>query len=349
MKTKILSFTCSICILATIILVIDTISKPSATKQQEQEHLNTRASHTCTNIIDSLEFTRPLIDTSLYNIREKDEVLQIDNAGCHTADSVWVNKFDEIKLDKHNYYRKIYFKYNQTIDGFDVTMNWMQFSQHAETGHVIINFLNTKTGQSFQYINTDKYGNEVIDRIILKEPQDRNVYYLNYNESIHENKYQNSPIGYINLFQFMDVDFDGEKELLINNWDQNQDGNSYEVYEITANGLKLKDYMPFNEISNSVQFDFEKKKIILSSWSGIFDRCTVVFSKHQEVLTDKTIPKELSGKVVERILKEYYKTDKTDFRIDSIYQHVNQDSTYIFGLRNGELTLINAHKYNLKN
>ena len=68
--------------------------------------------------------------------------------------------------------------------------------------------------------------------------------------------YPNSPLGYYTAFQFFDADFDGEDELLVNDFGMDRQGNSYTVFDITAKGLYRKDYLPFAEIDNETEFLF---------------------------------------------------------------------------------------------
>ena len=46
-------------------------------------------------------------------------------------------------------------------------------------------------------------------------------------------------------FQFFDADFDGEDELLVNDFGMDRQGNSYTVFDITAKGLYRKELSAF--------------------------------------------------------------------------------------------------------
>ena len=83
--------------------------------------------------------------------------------------------------------------------------------------------------------------------------KDGAVYHIEY--ATKPNSFEESPIDYYLPFQFYDVDFDGEKELLINDYYQGQQGNYYEVFEITNSGLETKRYPPFNSVDNMMKFD----------------------------------------------------------------------------------------------
>lgn len=71
-----------------------------------------------------------------------------------------------------------------------------------------------------------------------------------------------SPLLYDAEFQFFDVDFDGKDELLINDYYQGRCGNYYTVYEISAEGLILKDGKPFDVITNLTKFYPNERKIV---------------------------------------------------------------------------------------
>lgn len=246
----------------------------------------------------------------------------------------------------------VYFKYNQIINGYEVTGRWMPFEPHSETGYLIMNFRDTINGNSFQYVNTEKYNSYDTDNITFSKDfkgyRNGDVYYFDYsfpdaNDSNED--FNNSPIGYRTPFQFLDVNFDGEKELLINDWGRYQGGNHYAVYKITTDGLLLMDYPPFNRINNSTEFNAETKQIRLQEFDGAFDYSVVVFSNCATRITNRAIPTRLTNTTSGYILEEYYQQEQTDFRLDSIYQYVNQDSVYVYGIVGNRLALIDSIEY----
>ena len=192
-------------------------------------------------------------------------------------DSVWINALNKINLPKsikQDSLINVYFKYDTIIDDYEITGRWMPFeSTGCETGYLVMNFRNTISGQSFQYIEEEKYNNFNTDRVTFSEGftgyQNGDVYYFSYISPDYPDHYKeynnNSPIGYYSPFQFIDVDFDGEKELLINDWGQYQGGNHYYVYKIDKDTIRLMDKSPYNSINNLTQFDIQKKRIIPAS------------------------------------------------------------------------------------
>ena len=272
---------------------------------------------------------------------------------CVNPDSTWINALNEIEFPvQQDSLLNVYFKYNQIINGYEVTGRWMPFEPQSETGYLIMNFRDTINGNSFQYVNTEKYNSYDIDNITFSKDfegyRNGDVYYFDYsfpdaNDSNED--FNNSPIGYRTPFQFLDVNFDGEKELLINDWGRYQGGNHYAVYQITTDGLLLMDYPPFNRINNSTEFNAETKQIRLQEFDGVFDYSVVVFSNSATRITNRAIPTRLTNTTSGYILEEYYQQKQTDFRLDSIYQYVNQDSVYVYGVVGNRLALIDSIEY----
>lgn len=273
--------------------------------------------------------------------------------GSVNPDSIWINALNEIEFPvQQDGLLNVYFKYNQIINGYEVTGRWMPFDPHSETGYLIMNFRDTINGNSFQYVNTEKYNSYDTDNITFSKDfegyRNGDVYYFDYsfpdaNDSNED--FNNSPIGYRTPFQFLDVNFDGEKELLINDWGRYQGGNHYAVYQITTDGLLLMDYPPFNRINNSTEFNAETKQIRLQELDGVFDYSVVVFSNCATRITNRAIPIRLANTTSGYILKEYYQQKQTDFRLDSIYQYGNQDSVYVYGIVGNRLALIDSIEY----
>lgn len=272
---------------------------------------------------------------------------------CVNPDSTWINALNEIEFPvQQDSLLNVYFKYNQIINGYEVTGRWMPFEPQSETGYLIMNFRDTINGNSFQYVNTEKYNSYDIDNITFSKDfegyRNGDVYYFDYsfpdaNDSNED--FNNSPIGYRTPFQFLDVNFDGEKELLINDWGRYQGGNHYAVYQITTDGLLLMDYPPFNRINNSTEFNAETKQIRLQEFDGVFDYSVVVFSNSATRITNRAIPTRLTNTTSGYILEEYYQQEQTDFKLDSIYQYGNQDSVYVYGVVGNRLALIDSIEY----
>ena len=80
---------------------------------------------------------------------------------CVNPDSTWINALNKIEFPvQQDSLLNVYCKYNQIINGYEVTGRWMPFDPHSETGYLIMNFRDTINGNSFQYVNTEKYNRD---------------------------------------------------------------------------------------------------------------------------------------------------------------------------------------------
>ena len=172
--------------------------------------------------------------------------------------------------------------YDKPIEGYEVTADWQPFEvKDCETGYITINFRDISTGKEFQYINREKFSSYHTDLITSAEGfdgyEDGDVYHIEY--VTKPNPFEESPIDYYLPFQFYDVDFDGEKELLINDYYQGQQGNYYEVFEITDSGLEAKKHRPFNYVDNMMKFDSQNKIITFYTHDGSDYSCSLYYQK----------------------------------------------------------------------
>ena len=87
----------------------------------------------------------------------------------------------------------------------------------------------------------------------------------------------NSPIGYYTSFQFLDIDFDGEDELLVSDMYKGQAGNDYSVWDIAEDGLKSVDYIPLDRLTNIDKIDLKNKTITIVDFDGASDNDEFVF------------------------------------------------------------------------
>lgn len=208
--------------------------------------------------------------------------------------------------------------YDKPIEGYEVTADWQPFEvKDCETGYITINFRDISTGKEFQYINREKFSSYHTDLITSAENfdcyKDGEVYHIEY--ATKPNSFEESPIDYYLPFQFYDVDFDGEKELLINDYYQGQQGNNYEVFEITDSGLEAKKYRPFNDVDNMMKFDSQNKIITFYTHSGAFFSCSMYFQKIAISTQQKiTIPNDFDEKLRQR-LSELALDEPSDFHI----------------------------------
>ena len=175
----------------------------------------------------------------------------------------------------------VYITYAEPIDHYEVTMLWQPFDAHSETGLLVANFRDTVTNESFQYYEREKYSSYHTDLITFAEGfeghRDGDQHTIS-TQTPDQEYYAESPLNYYASFQFFDVDFDGDKELLVNDWYRGQQGNYYAVWEITDEGLVQRCEAPFDAIDNCTKLNAETKEIIIESRDGYAHSTTAVYT-----------------------------------------------------------------------
>ena len=213
-----------------------------------------------------------------------------DRSDCDVKNSAlaeWIERLNRIPLPdsiRKDNLINVYFKYNRPINGYEVTARWMPFDSTSETGYVVMNFRNLKNGSSFQYVNFEKYNSfntdEVAFAVNFKGHRNGDVYYFDYpapETELCDGLYQ---LGYTTPFQLLDVDFDGDKELLISDWARARGGNHYDVYNIRKSGLELITYTPLDLLTTDARINPGKKKHYpLIRRRGLFQRRVFLFQK----------------------------------------------------------------------
>lgn len=236
--------------------------------------------------------------------------------------------------------------YDKPIEGYEVTADWQPFeAKDCETGYITINFRDISTGKEFQYINREKFSSYHTDLITSAEGfdgyKDGDVYHIEY--VTKPNPFEESPIDYYLPFQFYDVDFDGEKELLINDYYQGQQGNNYEVFEIADSGLVAKKHAPFNSVDNMMTFDSQSRIITFYTHSGVYYSCSMCFQKittstKQQII----IPNDFDEKLRQR-LSELAPDAPSDFHIIAADITINEDK-YLLKVDNGKWKIVKHTK-----
>ncbi len=221
-----------------------------------------------------------------------------------------------------------------------------------------IDFRSVSGGRNFQYADTGKYSNPMLMDITFAKNfqghRNGDVYYFDYvsaTDAINREYYPNSPLGYYTAFQFFDADFDGEDELLVNDFGMDRQGNSYTVFDITAKGLYRKDYLPFAEIDNETEFYPAVGTIVLYAHDGVHDSSWSTFRKRQNRKRRKTllVPDRLADATSGRLLQKYNEQGEADFELAAIQQtfaiweqdgRQNGDSIYVYEVTDERLELI---------
>lgn len=228
----------------------------------------------------------------------------------------------------------VFIKYTPDVQGYEVYGRFLPFGNDSETGYAI--FVFKKDESSFIY-TCDKWCDENTMKILQWE--NNKVYEFNYTSP--ENKYgiyENSPFGSYMPFQFYDIDFDGEKEFIVNNFRLGQGGNDYTPYKMDLGGIVEMNYAPFNSICSLTEFDVDNKQIVNYFWDGAYFSATIYYTKVNNVV--KAIQSFPSFKTP--ILQENWDNcllPKSPFTIDSIKETVG-DTVLTYYRKENTLPLI---------
>ena len=200
-------------------------------------------------------------------VREKPKTY-IYSFGEHSSlDSIIpsVSALNRIPIDvkpskiKYNLYYRM-----RLPDDFDVTVRyvWREDWKNIEGGVkniVVANFRDCRTGKDYLYKDTHwgfSKGSGVLPG--GENEKDGDVHYFNY-------EWPEEPYTIYDraAFQFMDVDFDGTKELLASEGDFSREGNAQRIYRLKGKRVVPADDLPFSCVrALTTKFDAEKKTVI---------------------------------------------------------------------------------------
>lgn len=250
----------------------------------------------------------------------------------------WVESLNEIPLP--NYMQRdplinVYFKYNQLVNGYEVTARWMPFDTRTETGTVIMNFLNKETGKEFQYYG-EKYHSFDTDGITFAEDfkghKNGDVYYFNYTspdtiDSFKESN-GNSPLGYYTSFQFLDIDFDGKDELFVSDMYQGRGGNNYTAYKLVDKELMELDYIPLDRLTNADRIDLKNRAITIVDNDGAYDYAEFCFSFKERKTRIEHLPNFYSTCASNFDYDKYNKELGSPFALESIREYAKTNAEH---------------------
>ena len=185
-----------------------------------------------------------------------------------------INKSEQHETDFESFnHPRIFIKYKQPVNGYDVTVMCFPYNYTYDKereieiwGNALLYF--EKEDSRFCIYNKS-FSDSVLYYVNEQEVRDNMILELDYlPKSTKEYLSHNSP------FFFSDVDFDGEEELIINNWKWGiRHCNTYDVYKITNNDVKQLTEAPFinptGKISNyNSEFDSVNKTITIHKRIG---------------------------------------------------------------------------------
>lgn len=185
-----------------------------------------------------------------------------------------INKSEQHETDFESFnHPRIFIKYKQPVNGYDVTVMCFPYNYTYDKereieiwGNALLYF--EKEDSRFCIYNKS-FSDSVLYYVNEQEVRDNMILELDYlPKSTKDYLSHNSP------FFFSDVDFDGEEELIINNWRcGTRHCNTYDVYKITNNEVKQLTEAPFvnptGKISNyNSDFDSVNKTITIHKRTG---------------------------------------------------------------------------------
>lgn len=161
----------------------------------------------------------------------------------------------------------VFLKFDTKVNGYFVTCRFIPFGNDTETGRALWNFRNDS---SDVVLFSDKISFYHTLRMSSAGIRWRNMDTYEFNYILPEDceifpVSERQLLGYYTPFQFLDVDFDGEKEVLLNDMAMYREGNGYYAYKIKGNRCVPFDIFPYDKICNSTEFDFRKR--MLSSYT----------------------------------------------------------------------------------
>ena len=243
----------------------------------------------------------------------------------------WVERLNEIELPDYmqgDSLINVYFKYNLTVNWYVITGRWMPYDKYSETGKVVINIRNKVARTEFQYFS-DKYNSFDTDEVTFakdfKGHQNGDIHYFEFTYPQYKEHNDNSSIVYYPPFQFLDVDFDGNDELLISEKAKGK-ASDYVVYALTYKGLQGLNYTPLDgytvgiinlENTNTIQ-------IVHSCGANDVARFFFLRKKRQEAIKD--VPKFISASASSFDFDIYNQELGSSFVLDSIVENTEMDA-----------------------
>ena len=194
----------------------------------------------------------------------------------------------------------IFISYNQKVNGYKVNVMWFPFDiQYIDQSPAILHFQNDTSG--FYIYNPSFLETGVYEKFEKNSLKDGDTIYVNYTPK--ESSEYAEDFGYLadnNIpFFFQDVDFDGEDELLITNWQCGSRGSStYDVYKVNQyyeyrlDMIKLTD-APFYKMENGqTEFDPKEETIKLHLNFNAFEYAIHTYKKVKQEKIEWTEPED---------------------------------------------------------
>lgn len=264
-------------------------------------------------------------------------------------EQAWIKPLQAMEVPENRSDINVYIKYSSKIDGYTVTCRFMPYGSDVETGYALVRFC--KGDSVFVYVDEHWTDAPHMDELLFSEPKwswaDNGVYEFNYIPPTFPDGWKklnnNSLLGFYTPFQFLDIDFDGEKELLVNDFYQGKDcGNNYKTYKIRHKILlPLYGKTPFSEITNLTEIDTVNERLITKWNADAFHSGCFCFNKKKDDCSIETLPvfhNKDTEDIVGRFLED---TDMSNlFSIDSVSE-IAYDTLFEYRRRGACIELVN--------
>ena len=182
--------------------------------------------------------------------------------------------------------------YANLVNGYKVKAAWLPTLVNSEfpgmygsvTGPAILQFSNAKDSVLFS-VNTDHFTlSKDLFSITYVNKDSVDIASLNTTKITLQNKVQaqmdrSNPLAFEDEFGFGDVDFDGEKELLVKSGFGQRGVSTYEVYDLDTDGIYFLSNTPFNEIDGLTAFNYAAKTISLEASGGYCNSGFTTYTK----------------------------------------------------------------------
>ncbi|MFT5907337.1 MAG: hypothetical protein ACI836_000482 [Saprospiraceae bacterium] len=165
--------------------------------------------------------------------------------------------------------------YNQKVNGYQVTVVWKPnlLKSGSAVGPAMLEFKNDST--AFTLTNNHF---SLPAALLDFETEENNITGIKTNQIVIDYKkpaIQNKTFEMIDVpFLFVDLDFDGEKEILLKKSGQGQRfGDAFDAYSLNAGALysgfyQITNKEPYNQINHKTKLNKEKKELTLYSDGG---------------------------------------------------------------------------------
>lgn len=158
------------------------------------------------------------------------------------------------------------FKFDRPVDGFEVSGLLAPWWPDSEIGGVRYYFKNLKSQQIYSYSWDCLVVPAIFDFATsdsFERWEEGQTYIFRYVTPEENEGYDiHHPIGKKTPFQFFDIDFDGEKELLVSNWMWRKNYSDIEAFKLKDGILEKISIPPYGNLKSIAYVDQEKKEVL---------------------------------------------------------------------------------------